>query len=288
MKSSYLTNFVLLVIVIVLLWLSQREQPASQDPITISRLPASAVSNIQIQRPDKPLVTLQRQHDKWAVTAPFSARANETRTNLLLSLLSAPIHGQFEPMDQASLAQFGLSQPESIISLNDQTFSFGGIEPLNKQRYVLHKEMIYLIDDTVAPLLRTSAGSFVDNRLLAEQQAITRLTIHSDTQQQDTTLHLQDGHWQSTTPQASSDALNAIIDSWQHAYAMQVQHLDKQALMALAEPQITLWLENNADPITLVMTEKAQTLQITHPALQLQYDFPLALKKQLIPQAETE
>lgn len=288
MKSSYLTNFVLLVIVIVLLWLSQREQPASQDPITISRLPASVVRNIQIQRPDKPLVTLQRQHDKWAVTAPFSARANETRINLLLSLLSAPIHGQFEPMDQASLAQFDLSQPESIISLNDQTFSFGGIEPLNKQRYVLHKEMIYLIDDTVAPLLRTSAGSFVDNRLLAEQQAITRLTIHSDTQQQDTTLHLQDGRWQSTTPQASSDALNATIDSWQHAYAMQVRHLDKQALMALAKPQITLWLENNVDPITLVMTEKAQTLQITHPALQLQYDFPLALKQQLIPQAETE
>lgn len=288
MKSSYLTNFVLLVIVIVLLWLSQRGQPVSQEPVTISHLSASVVSDIQIQRPDKPIVTLQRQHDTWAVTAPFSARANETRINLLLSLLSAPIHGQFEPMDQASLTQFGLSQPESIISFNEHTFSFGGIEPLNKQRYVLHKGMIYLIDDTVAPLLRTSAGSFVDNRLLAEQQAITRLTIRSAPEQQDITLNLQDGHWQSTTSQASSDALNAIIDSWQHAYAMQVRHIDKQALMALPKPQITLWLENNADPVTLVMIEKAQTLQITHPALQLQYDFPLALKKQLIPQADTK
>jgi len=288
MKSSYLTNLVLLIIVIVLLWLSQREQPSSHEPSTISRLSATEVSSIQIQRPDKAVITLQRQHDKWAVTAPINARANQTRINLLLSLLSAPIHGQFQPMDQASLDQFGLSQPESTIILNDQAFYFGGIEALNKQRYVLHKEMIYLIEDNVAPLLRTSAGSFVDNRLIAEQQAITRLTIDSDKNKQDITLSLQDGHWQSNVPPASSDALKTLIDSWQHAYAMQVRPINEQALTTLAEPQITIWLKNNAKPLTLIMTEKAQTLQITHPALQLQYDFPLALKKQLLPQSDTE
>lgn len=287
MKSSYLTNLVLLIIVIVLLWLSQREQPSSQEPVTLSRLTAAEINNIQIQRPDKPVITLQRQQNQWNLIEPFNARANETRTNLLLSLLSAPVRGQFQPMDQASLNQFGLRQPESTILLNEQSFYFGGVEPLNKQRYLLHNDMIYLIDDTIAPLLRASAGSFVDNRLLAEQQAITRLAInHSN--KQNITLNLQDGHWQSSNLETSSDSLKTLIDSWQHAYAMQVRHVDETTLALLPEPQITVWLQNNATPMSLVMTETKQTLQITNPSLQLQYDFPLALKAQLLPQPETE
>ncbi len=287
MKSSYLTNLVLLIIVIVLLWLSQREQPSSQQPVTLSRLTAAEINNIQIQRPDKSVITLQRQQDQWFLLEPFTARANKTRTDLLLSLLSAPVRGQFQPMDQASLDQFGLRQPESTILLNGQSFYFGGIEPLNKQRYLLHNDIIYLIDDTIAPLLRASAGSFVDNRLIAEQQTISRLAInHGDSQ--NISLSLQDGHWQSSNLETSSDNLKTLIDSWQHAYAMQVRHMDETALALLPEPQITIWLQHDAEPMSLVMTETKQTLQITNPSLQLQYDFPLALKAQLLPQPETE
>lgn len=287
MKSSYLTNLVLLIIVIVLLWLSQREQPSSQQPVTLSRLTAAEINNIQIQRPDKSVITLQRQQDQWFLLEPFTARANKTRTDLLLSLLSVPVRGQFQPMDQASLDQFGLRQPESTILLNEQSFYFGGIEPLNKQRYLLHNDIIYLIDDTIAPLLRASAGSFVDNRLIAEQQTISRLAInHGDSQ--NISLSLQDGHWQSANLETSSDNLKTLIDSWQHAYAMQVRHMDETALALLPEPQITIWLQHDAEPMSLVMTETKQTLQITNPSLQLQYDFPLALKAQLLPQPETE
>jgi len=287
MKSSYLTNLVLLVIVLVLLWLSQREQPASQATSNISSLSAAEVSAIEIPQANKPAIKLERLHDKWALTAPFKAQANQPRINLLLSLLSAPVYGQFQPMDQASLDQFGLSKPEATLRLNDQQFYFGGIEALNKRRYVLHQDVIYLLDDNIAPLLKASAGSFVDNRLIADQNTITALEM-TNAAGNDISLTLQDGHWNSSGFQASSDRLTALIDSWQVAYAMQVRHLDSKAILNLPAPQIHLWFQDHTEPLALVMTETAQSLQIFNPVLQLQYDFPLALKKKLLPQPDTE
>ncbi|WP_273150365.1 DUF4340 domain-containing protein [Methylophaga thiooxydans] len=287
MKSSYLTNLVLLIVVLALLWLSQREQPVSDQTPTISSLSASDVSAIEIAQTNKPMIKLERQHDAWMLTAPFDAQANQTRINLLLSLLSAPVYGHFQPMDQASLDQFGLSKPETTLTFNDQHFYFGGVETLNKRRYVLHKEVIYLLDDNVAPLLRASAGSFVDNRLIAEQNTITQLTI-SDLGDNEISLSLQDGHWKSSGFQSNTDQLKSVIDSWQMAYAMQVRYLDKQTISTLPAPEVRMSLENRAEPLELIMTETAQSLQIVNPALQLQYDFPLALKKQLLPNTDTE
>lgn len=287
MKSSYLTNLVLLIIVLTLLWLSQREQPASDDTPTISNLSAAEVFAIEISQTDKPVISLERQHDTWTLTAPFNAQANKTRINLLLSLLSAPVYGHFQPKDQAALDQFGLSKPDTTLTFNDQHFYFGGVEALNKRRYILHNEVIYLLDDNVAPLLRASAGSFVDNRLIAEQNTITQLEI-SNLGDNDISLNLSDGHWQSSEVKTSSDQLKTIIDSWQMAYAMQVRHLDEKAISTLAAPQIHITLENRPEPLTLIMTETAHSLQIVNPALQLQYDFPLALKTQLLPHTDTE
>lgn len=287
MKSSYLTNLVLLIVVLALIWLSQREQPTSDHSPTLSNLSATDVTTIKISQINKPAIKVERQLDTWTLTAPFNAQANQTRINLLLSLLSAPVYGHFQPVDETSLAQFGLGKPETTLTLNDQSFYFGDVESLNKRRYVLHREVIYLIDDTVAPLLKASAGSFVDNRLIAEQNTITQLEIN-DFGNNDISLSLDDGHWQSSGFQASSDQLKSIIDSWQMAYAMQVRHLDKQTISTLPAPQIRVSFESRAEPLRLIMTETPQSLQIINPALQLQYDFPLALKHQLLPNTDTD
>lgn len=288
MKSSYLTNLVLLIIVLVMLWLSQREISSPQKPDTISNLSAAEVTDIEIRRTDNPLITLRRQQDAWTLVEPYTARANQTRINLLLSLLSSPIQGQLEPLAQTSLDQFGLDSPISTLRLNDQSFFFGGIEPLSKQRYVLHEEKIYLLEDNFAPLLNSSAGSYVDNRLITENQSITRILITTDEIDDAITIEQQDGHWKSHGFQASSDTLKALIDNWQLAYAMQVRHITEETINTLGEPQISVWLNDNEEPIKLLMSETAQTMQITNLKLQLQYDFPLTLKKQLLPVTVTE
>lgn len=284
MKSSYLTNLVLLVIVIALLWFSQQDKPVEESP-RISSLSADSVDQIQIQRQDKATLILQRAGDAWSLVEPFQARANQTRVNLLLSLLSAPIHGQFQPMDQASLQQFGLNAPTVMLSMNNEQFTFGNVESLSQNRYVMHKDMIYLVQDDVTPLLTASPGSFVDNRLLAENQTISRLQLPKTLKaEQQIEIHQQDGHWRSDDESLSSDSLQTLVDSWQHAYAMQVHYLSAEKLAALPSPQIQLWLQDQTTPLNLILAQHGQTLQLINPALQLQYDFPLALQTQLLPQ----
>jgi hypothetical protein len=284
MKSSYLTNLVLLIIVIVLLWLSQREQPADQSPAGMSALNAEAVERIEIQRQGRDTLTLERQQQSWQLTQPFQARANQTRVNLLLSLLSTPTHGQ-QPAENNTLAEFGLDQPDVTLLMNEQPFAFGATESLSQNRYVLHQDVVYLVQDDVTPLLKASAGSFVDNRLLQEGVSINRLALPASSEEDDSILIEQrDGRWHSDNGSASSDRLKTVVDNWQHAYAMQVRYLDAGQLDSLPGPQITLWLEGESAPLKLIMTLRGETLQITNPALQLQYDFPLAMQTQLLPQ----
>jgi hypothetical protein len=287
MKSSYLTNLVLLIIVITLLWFSQREPTTSQTDTKISNLTAEDIHSIQIQRPNGTII-IERQQGQWILTEPFKARANTTRTKLLLSLLSSHVSGQFQPLDQASLNQFGLAEPESQLLLNGERFLFGSLESLSQQRYVWHNDMIYLIEDTIPPLLKASAGSFVDNRLINENKTLTQLSLPINTNSQPLKISLNQGHWQSDNQSISSDSLKALVDSWHHAYAMQVHHIDSDALQQLPAAEIQLWFKDETSPMQLVLVESEQSLQLINPELQLQYDFPLALKTQLLPQPDTE
>lgn len=285
MKSSYLTNLVLLAIVLTLLWLSQREQPDSTQTSQLSSLSAQAVKLIRIERPGKATISLQQQEQQWTLSEPFSAPANQTRINLLLSLLSAPLHGQFHPTDDSALAQFGLNEPQVVLTMNDQQFAFGSTEPLNQNRYILHEERIYLIQDDVTPLLTATAGSFVDNRLIAEQRPLRQLDLPASNTSTDTIrLSKRDGQWHSDPAGISSDDIKALVDSWQHAYAMQVRYLSAEELSKLPTPQISLWFEDVSKPMELIMQSNAQNIQLINPEQQLQYDFPLALQAQLLPQ----
>lgn len=283
MKSSYLTNLILLAIVIALLWLSQREQPAQQQASTLSSLDTEAIELIQIARDGKVNLRLERQQNHWILTEPFNARANPTRINLLLSLLKAPVHGEFQPMDQSALDQFGLSNPDVILSMNNEQFAFGGVESISENRYVLHQGMIFLVQDDVTPLLTASAGSFVDNRLIPESSQLTRLTLPAEDEGRKASFSLLEGEWHSDNSELSTDAIKTLADSWQHAYAMQVRYLPDAELSALTEPQIELWLSEQAEPIQLLMRQSGQTLHLINPALRLQYDFPLAMQSQLLP-----
>ncbi len=284
MKSSYLTNLVLLAIVIALLWLSQREQPAEQQTSTISSLAPEAIELIQIARDGKVNLRLERQQNHWILSEPFNARANPTRINLLLSLLKAPVHGEFQPMDQSALDQFGLSNPDVILSMNNEQFAFGGVESLSENRYVLHQGMIFLVQDDVTPLLTASAGSFVDNRLIPENTQLTRLTLPvAEGDSRKVSFSLQDGEWRSDNSELATDAIKTLADSWQHAYAMQVRYLPDAQLSANSEPQIELWLADQAEPIKLLMRQSGQSLLLINPALRLQYDFPMAMQSQLLP-----
>ena len=110
MKSTYLTNLLLLVVAVLLVWLMTESQVEDSAYIT-DKIQAAQVNQITIVRREQQTIHLQRDQ-QWQLSQPIHVRANQTRINLLLSLLQQPAHQQIPVTQTTDLAEFGLQQPE--------------------------------------------------------------------------------------------------------------------------------------------------------------------------------
>ena len=233
MKSSYLINLVLVLVIAVLYWLSS---PTSSPTITsadFSNIDVKSIKNITIQRRFRNEVKLHKQDSDWQIVQPIKAVANNTRIKLLLSLLNSPSHNQLTHPTDELIIQLGLKPIKLSLQLNEHLFVFGDIEPINKWRYVLYENTVYLMDDQISPLLNANAASFINNHLLAITQEIKsiHLPLFDNNQLSTTesiTIDFHDGHWQSQPPSNSTDKLATVIKLWQHAEALQVIPIDSQ------------------------------------------------------------
>ena len=65
---------------------------------------------------------------------PFEARADRSQVERLLELTSA---ASKEKLAATDLARFDLDRPSLTVTLGDQRFAFGTVNPLNQEQYVL-------------------------------------------------------------------------------------------------------------------------------------------------------
>lgn len=280
MKSTYLTNIILLILIIGLYWFVNQEESPVSSATNLFSLSPHDVSNITIQRQDRDEIALRKQDNNWHITQPFQADANAVRIKLLLNVLNSVPYRQFKPEKSTQLKQFNLAPAPITLHLNDHVFHFGDIEPLSKHRYVYHQESIYLFDDAVVPLLNSSASSFIDNHLIAHNQSLTKLTLPS------ITLKLENGHWKSNDNLLSTDTLTATISTWQNAQAMQVLSLSSGSLTDLTGDTVTLEFDNH-NTQTLILQQDKYSISLTDPTKKLHYQFPIALLAKLIPTHST-
>ena len=291
MKSSYFTNFILLLLVVGLFWFSQHNtnKQADNSVQLLTSLNPEDINTIDIQQPQKDDIKLIRNNQSWQLMSPYPAPVSQTRINLILSLLKTPVHGEFQPMDTSSLAQFGLNTPAVIVSMNNESFAFGDVESISKRRYVLYQHMIYLIDDDVTPLLTANADSFIDNRLIAEHNTIEKISLpHSLDNSDVLQIDNIDGQWHSDDKKLTADQLKILIDSWQFAYATQVRKLAQETLAALPAPQIKVWLKGQQQPVSLILQTTTNNFTLVNPDLGLEYIFPMAMSTQLLPDTATQ
>lgn len=292
MKSSYFTNFILLLLVVGLFWFSQHSSNKEADSNSVHLLTSlnpADINTIDIQQRQKNDIKLMRNNTPWQLMSPYPAPASQTRINLILSLLKTPVHGEFQPMDTSSLAQFGLDRPTVIVSMNNESFAFGDVESISKRRYVLYQHMIYLIDDDVTPLLTANADSFIDNRLIAEHNTIEKISLpHSLDNSDVLQIDNVDGQWHSDDKKLTADQLKILIDSWQFAYATQVRKLAQETLATLPAPQIKVWLKGQQQPVSLILQTTANNFTLVNPDLGLEYIFPMAMSTQLLPDTATQ
>lgn len=279
MKTSYITNLLLLIFIIGLYWFLNKEAPIPIENPNISSLNATDVSTITIHRQNRNDIILNKTNDNWLISQPIQAEANTTRVNLILNLLTVVSHKQFTPDSKTSLKQFDLDPAPISVQLNDQFFKFGDIEPLNKHRYIQHNSVIHLIDDTVAPLLNSTAASFINNRLIPKGHDITKITLPN------LTLSLDNGHWESDNVELFSDTLTATISAWQHAYALQVIPLSTEELSTQRGQNISLEFSKH-ETVEYLLQFDSRSLSLVDHAKKLKYQFPIAIKQQFIPEKD--
>lgn len=287
MKSRYLINVVLIVLIIGLYWFNKQEH-LDTEVEKLSNLTATDIQSITITKPNGDIISLAKDPAGWQLSQPFSAIANQTRLELLLSLLNTNSYAQHQLQPDDMLSSFGLDDTSTTITFNDNVFKFGAVEPISRHRYVLSNQTIHLIKDQISPLLNTRAASFIDNRLISANDIIDKLIIPlrthdnalSDAQ---TVITKNDGHWQSTVGSLSSDQLTQLVDLWQHAYALQVEPLPFYAISEHVPKNVQIWYHDEEEPVSFHIELNEKTLFIINPQHHLKYQFPTAFAQQLFP-----
>lgn len=148
-------------LILVLLLTKTDQQPESQ--VTVSAIDKQSITEISIRRNDQQDVVIDKLDDSWRMVAPEHARANDTRINTILSLLSARSYTQLNA-DDTDLARFDLVNPAVTLTLNQYKFQFGNSNPLEGRRYLLFQDRIHLIDDGLYQQLLQPAIFFIDGQ----------------------------------------------------------------------------------------------------------------------------
>ncbi|MDX1572491.1 MAG: DUF4340 domain-containing protein [Methylophaga sp.] len=284
MKRSYLTNLLLLTLIMVLLWQLDRVQMPQTVTTIGGELTPSMVQKITVTRASQNTIEIIKTSQGWQLQQPFTALASDSRITMLLSLLDSIPGEQFAIGDNLDLMAFGLAEPELTIRFNDTTFEFGDTEQLSGQRYLRSGETIYLFDDAISPLLQASASGFIENRLFADSVQLQSLTLPFRTEQtlqnKNFTLQLQNGQWQSADNRFSADELTMIAHAWQQTYAMQVSPNNEVAGDDFLPVQFDF---ENSDTLKAYARLSAQGLSVLIPERQLQYQFPASTAISLFP-----
>lgn len=286
MKSNYFINLILITVLVGLYWFINDEPTSNTATTPLTNISNEAIHHITISQTNRADIVLKKLKQQWQLITPITARANQNRIKILLSILTIQPYRQQTIIAGQNLSQFGINKDSTNLVLNDHHFIFGDIEPIEQRRYVQHNNDLYLLEDTISPLLNTSASSFIDNRLIQAQQHITKLTIPHYQQQsllkQTTSLQLNNGQWQSDSKQ-SADKLVEIIDNWQHAAALQVIPLDALASTLQPSPfHAIVQLKEQNEPIKLTLHLSKTHFFIINEQTELAYQFRKASYQTLL------
>lgn len=220
LRQRWLLNAALLVLIGLLAWLAiyraGQEKDVAGPPLTT--LAADTISQLRIERPEHPTITLEKTGTEWTLTAPVRARANPFNVESLLRILAAPGETRFAAVAQ-DLAKFGLDKPQSRVRYNNEEIAFGSLHPLNSRIYVLYKNEIVLIPGHYLASAVYPYTNFIDSRLFEETRKIMAIRLP------DFTLTQKNGAWQKQPPdpKLTSDRLNDFAAEWQNARALGVE-----------------------------------------------------------------
>ncbi len=270
MKRNWWINVALLTVVIALA-LFAYFKPAKNAPAQrLSAIKASEVARIRIEIAGMEPIELIRDATDWRITSPLAAPADGFHVQRLLELLDATAP---EWLPATGLARFDLNEPHARVTFDRQTFSFGAVNPLSNEQYVLTQDAIFLVSMRYAAALPKDALQLVSRQLFAAEEAPVAFEF------KDFSLDQREGKWQLTPPMAdvTQDDINRWVDEWRLATALAVQPPTKRKPLAT----IKLKLKTGGD-ITLGVLQRDPQLVLARSDHQFEYQFVGAIANRLL------
>lgn len=251
------------------------EQAPQPTQARLTQVEPNAIERIVLERPRLPSIALEKQSGKWQITEPVSIQAKPFQVQALLRLARSISHAQY-PTDKLELERFGLKPARAKLHLNDHTLEFGDTDPIHQRRYVRSRNHVHLIDEPYPSPLQTSLASFVSPKLLPEGTQITELELPG--------IHVTrngQGSWLAT-PTRSVDSLQSLIDTWQHARALEVQSSLADPPAQPDQTRVRVRLLGTDEPLEFTVVQREPELVLARDKLHLRYHLVFEMGRQLL------
>ena len=273
MSQRFLINLGLLfcIIGLAVFLTSDRDDEVVEQVVTLTDIDPENIHVIHIERRDLDDIIFQKQGDHWDMQSPFNLPANSSRIKVMLKLLQAHSYDHFSAPDN-DLTPYMLAVPAVSIVLNDTRIAFGDTSPLEeKLRYVLVKDTVHIINDSLFHQLQTSATFFLNPKLIPPDAKIK-------------TVHLPELTIDNTENGKVSVAHHQIINAWKQMESVSVRNYEEM------EPIDTIKLElTSGEIIEFIILSARPNLILARPDMGIQYHISNTDSDSLFPtKPETE
>lgn len=273
MQSRTLLNIVLLLFVLALagyLYFDKQTEKPGSTKAKLTQLEAEQVTWILVHHNQRD-IELEKVRDTWRMRHPINIKANAFRIDTLLNMLDTASHAAYSA-GTLELDKYGLSDPTTSITFNDETVYFGIANPINDYRYVRSGDTVHLIDDHFYPLLSSQTGTLVARELLGSDADIEKLELPTHTLYRDAT-----GRWHSDK-ELGADAINETLYHWKNGQAFGVHNYMPREPLG----NISVYLAGSPEPVKFVVTDKDPWLIMARPDLEIEYHFNLEFYDRLL------
>jgi hypothetical protein len=270
MNNRQWLNLALLAAVAALALFVYLKPHKSEPEHRLSALKAADVRNIRIEIAGSPPLVLERTASDWRLAAPVAARADSFQIQRLLSILDATSKDR---LPAAGLARFDLNEPYARVTIDQQTFSYGAVNQMSREQYVLTQDGVYLVPLHYGAALPKTALQLVSKQLFAADEAPVAFEFEKFS------LAQQDGKWVMSPAAADlgQDDINRWIDEWRLATALAVQAADNRKPLAT----IKVKLKSGGD-LTLAVLQREPELTLARSDQPFMYQFVGATAKRLL------
>lgn len=269
-RSSWRTAALAAVVLVIGLYVYFKPARAPAE-YRVSLLKPQEIKSIRVERPgDSAPLLIERRPDGWYIASPFAARADALRAHQLLAIAEAK---SLHRLPATELARFELDRPVAWVTLGGETFSFGLVNAVTREQYVLSGDFVYTLHPRYGAALPARPADAANRHLFAADETPVGIELP------DFKVEQRNGAWR-LTPAAGAPGQEEIlrwVDEWHLASALRVEPAGKKK--PVSEVRVRL---KDGGTVTLGVIARQPELVLVRTDEKMQYHLRPEIAKRLL------